>query len=457
MEVTRTLARFAADHRRAPVPDAVRHEASRALLNVLGCAVGAARHETVARAVAALTPFAGRGEATLWGRPERADALSAALLNGIAAHVLDFDDTHPHAIHPSAPVWPAVVAAAEHRGASGAALLRAFAVGAEVALRVGNVVYPAHSEAGWHVTGTAGVFGAAAGGGMLLDLDEERLTQALGIAATQASGLREVFGSDSKSLHPGKAARDGLAAALLAERGFTSSPAGIEGRRGFAEVLSSARDYAAGLDGLGERWELAQNMYKPFACGLVVHAVIDACIEARAEHGLVPEAIARVHARCNPIVFELTAKREPRTGLEGKFSVFHAAAAALVHGAALEAQFTDDCVLDPRVVALRRRVTAEPDPSVAKMEAHVLIELVDGKRIERHVLHALGSVERPMSDGDIEAKARSLMVGVLPADRIDALVSACWGADALAGARALTRHLSPPGGPASGGAREAEP
>ena len=169
------------------------------------------------RAVAALLPFAGRGEATLWGRAERADALSAALLNGIAAHVLDFDDTHPHAIHPSAPVWPAVLAVAEHRGASGAAILSAFAVGAEVALRVGNVVYPTHSEAGWHVTGTAGVFGAAAGSGLLLGLDEEELAHALGMAATQASGLRLVFGSDSKSLHPGGAARAGLAAALLAE------------------------------------------------------------------------------------------------------------------------------------------------------------------------------------------------------------------------------------------------
>ena len=261
---------------------------------------------------------------------------------------------------------------------------------------------------------------------------------------------------DSKSLHPGRAARDGLAAALLAERGFTSSPAGIEGRRGFAEVLSASRDYAAGLAGLGERWELAQNMYKPFACGLVVHAVIDACLEARAAHGIVPEAIARVRARCNPIVLELTGNREPRTGLEGKFSVFHAAAAALVHGAALEAQFTDACVLDPRVVALRRRVTAEPDDGIAKMAAHVTLELTDGRRIEHRVLHALGSVERPMSDADIERKARGLMADVLPASQIDALVAACWGAASLPDARALTRHLSPPpGGPAGAGEVEA--
>jgi 2-methylcitrate dehydratase PrpD len=444
MQVTRTLARFVAECRPESVPDAMRHQAKRALLNVLGCAVGAARHETVERAVSALVPFFGKGEATLWGRTERADAPHAALLNGLSAHVLDFDDTHPHAIHPSAPVWPAILAAGEHRGASGAAMLHAFVLGAEVELRVGNMVYPAHSDTGWHATGTLGVFGAAAACGKLLGLDEGRLTHALGIAATQASGLRAVFGSDSKSLHAGKAARDGLAAALLAERGFTSSLEGIEARRGFAHVLSSARDYAAGLDGLGSRWELAQNMYKPFACGLVVHAVIDACIQARDAHHLVPEAIARVHARCNPIVFELTANREPRTGLEGKFSVFHAAAAALVHGAALEAQFSDACVLDPTVIALRRRVDAEPDPTVAKMEAYVAIELTDGRRIEHHVPHALGSVERPMADSDIEKKARALGTGVLPAGQIDALVSACWAAEELPDARSLTCHLSPP-------------
>ena len=152
-------------------------------------------------------------------------------------------------------------------------------------------------------------------------------------------------------------------------------------------------------------------------------------------------------------MFELTANREPRTGLEGKFSVFHAAA-ALGHGAALEAQFSDACVLDPVVVALRRRVDAEPDPTVAKMEAYVAIELTDGRRIEHHVPHAVGSGERPMADGDIEKKARALGIGVLPAAQIDALVSACWSAEELSDARSLTCHLSPPANGPAGEAKQ---
>ncbi|MCX7137740.1 MAG: MmgE/PrpD family protein, partial [Proteobacteria bacterium] len=198
-EVTRTLARYLVDSQYADIPDAVKHEAARALLNWAGCAIGSSHHETVAYALAAITPFSGNSQAGILGRSERLDILHAALINGISSHVLDFDDTHARAIHPSAPVLPAILALAEWRRMSGKDLVHAFVLGVEAECRVGLSVFPEHYERGWHITGSAGVFGAAAAAGKLLGLNEQQMTWALGIAATQSSGLRAMFGSMCKS------------------------------------------------------------------------------------------------------------------------------------------------------------------------------------------------------------------------------------------------------------------
>ncbi len=443
-QVTRTLARYVVNSGYADIPPAVRHEAARALLNWTGCAVGASRHETVECALAALTDFAGPRQAGILGRGERLDILHAALINGISSHVLDFDDTHARAVHPSAPVLPAVLALAEWRGSSGAELVHAFVLGVEAECRVALSVFPEHYQVGWHITGTAGVFGAAAASGKLLGLSEQQMTWALGIAATQAAGLREMFGSMCKSLHPGRAAHNGLSAALLAQRGFTSSERGIEAPRGFAHVTSTRFDPAVITDGLGQRFELISNMYKPYACGLVVHAAIDGCIQLRRQHALDPEHIERVELVVCPIVLELTAKPRPQTGLEGKFSVFHAAAAALVHGAASEAQFSDACVRDPRVIALRERVTVTPDDKLRKTEARVTIRCKDGQSWNLHVEHALGTLARPMSDADLEEKFRGLTDGILGSAQRDELIRSCWSIAALADAGQIARAAAAP-------------
>ncbi|MCE2999306.1 MAG: MmgE/PrpD family protein, partial [Betaproteobacteria bacterium] len=324
-DVTRWLARRLVASRREEVSADVRHEAARALLNWCGCAIGASRHETVDNLLAALLPFAGVPQAQILGRRERTDCLHAALANGVASHVFDFDDTHARAIHPSAPVYPAILALAEWKKISGADLVHAFVLGVEAECRIGLSVFPEHYMIGWHITGTAGVFGAAAAAGKLLGLNEQQMAWALGIAATQSSGLREMFGSMCKSLHPGRAAQGGLAAALMAEKNFTSSEQGIEAKRGFGHVMSTKFDPSIITADWGRSWELSQNMYKPYACGLVVQGTIDGCIQLRNEQGLKPEMIESVDLRVSPIVFELTAKENPQTGLEGKFSVFHAA------------------------------------------------------------------------------------------------------------------------------------
>lgn len=438
-EVTRLLARYIVDSRYADIPEPVRHEAARALLNWAGCAMGGSRHATVERALAALSEFSGPPQAGILGRGERLDILHAALINGISSHVLDYDDTHARAVHPSAPVLPALLALAEWRQTSGTELIHAFVLGVEAECRIGLSVFPEHYDVGWHITGTAGVFGAAAAAGKLLGLDEQQMTWALGIAATQSAGLREMFGSMCKSLHPGRAAQNGLTAALLAARNFTSSERAIEAPRGFAHVLSTKFDPAVITDGLGARFELSSNMYKPYACGLVVHAAIDGCIQLRNEHELDPATIERIELRVCPIVLELTAKTTPQTGLEGKFSVYHAAAAAVIFGAAGEPQFSDGCVLDPRVTALRDRVTAIPDPKLRKLEAHVCIRLKDGSTYSRHVEHALGSLQRPMSDADLEAKFRGLADGILSNRQNDELIRLCWSVAELPDAGAIVR------------------
>jgi 2-methylcitrate dehydratase PrpD len=443
VSATRALARFIVESRGEEIPAAVRHEASRAVLNALGCAIGASRHETVENALAAVAPFAGAAQATLLGRAERLDVLHAALLNGIGMHVLDFDDTHQRAVHPSAPVLPAILAYAEWKRLSGRALMHAFVLGVEAEVRVGLSVFPEHYDAGWHITGTAGVFGAAAAAGKLLGLDPQRMAWALGIAATQSAGLREMFGSMCKSLHPGRAAQNGLTAALLAAEGFTSSERAIEAPRGFAHVLSTKFDPAVITAGLGERWELSRNMYKPYACGLVVHAAIDGCLQLKNENDLRAEEIEAIVLRVGPLVPELTGKRAPQNGLEGKFSVYHAAAAALIYGAAGEAQFSDAAVRDARVVALRERVGIEPDPSVRKLEAHVLIRLRGGRVVEKHVEHALGSLEHPMSDRDLEDKFRGLADGILTSDRAQRVIDLCWRLEELEDAGELVRATVP--------------
>ena len=444
MEVTRTLARFVVEHQASSVPSKVKHEAARSFLNWVGCAVGASRHETVEHALAALAPFSGKPQATILGRSDRLDILHAALMNGITSHTFDFDDTHlKTVIHPSGPVASAILALAERQPVTGAAFLHAFILGVEVECRIGNAVYPEHYNVGWHITGTAGVFGAAAAAGRLLGLSQQQMVWALGIAATQSSGLREMFGTMCKPFHPGNAARNGLLAALLARQNFTSSNQGIEAKRGFAHVLSTRFKPEEITAGLGETWEIALNTYKPFACGIVIHPIIDACIQIRNEHKVGAEDIEAIEAKVHPLVLELTGKKTPQVGLEGKFSVYHSAAVAIIHGAAGEAEYSDACVRDPRTVALRDRVSAVVDPALHEDQTRVIVRLKNGTALEKIVEHAIGSLDRPMSDADLEAKFRSLAKDILPRAQCDRLIRLCWDIDALEDAAEVARASIP--------------
>ena len=444
MEVTRTLAKFVVDSKFADIPEKVRHEARRSVLNWLGCAIGACRHEGIDIALAALRDFSGPQQATVLGRGERLDIMHAALLNGISSHMFDFDDTHlKTVIHPSGPVASALVALAEYKPMSGAEFLHAFILGVEVECRIGNAVYPSHYDVGWHITGTAGVFGAAAAVAKILKLNQQQMTWALGIAATQSSGLREMFGTMCKPFHPGRAAQNGMTAAFLAAKNFTSSERGLEAPRGFANVLATARNYDEITGNLGKTWEVSLNTYKPFACGIVIHPIIDGCVQLRNEHKLKAADIESIALKVHPLVLELTGKKTPQVGLEGKFSVFHSAAVAIIHGEGGEDVYSDEVVRNPEVITLRDKVSAEVDKSVHEDAAHVTITLKDGRTLVKHVEHAIGSLARPMSDADLEAKFRKFSNAILGNAQTDALLKLCWAVDSLKDAGDIARASVP--------------
>ncbi len=238
--ITRLLAELVARHPSRGWSDAVDHAAHRTFLNWLGCAVGAAQHESVNAALAAVQMLQPAPQASVLGRTEKVDMASAALVNGISSHTFDFDDTHLKTIiHPAGPVASALLALAEHQGSSGRALIDALVLGIDVSCRIGNAMYPDHYDRGWHITGSTGSVGAAAACARLLGLGVDQTQMALGIAASQPIGMREQFGSMTKPFHPGGAARAGLMSALLAQQGFTASPRALEAPRGMMQTISS--------------------------------------------------------------------------------------------------------------------------------------------------------------------------------------------------------------------------
>ncbi|WP_250453010.1 MmgE/PrpD family protein [Caballeronia sp. ATUFL_M2_KS44] len=431
-KVTRILAEFIHQTAYQDLPANVRREGVRTLMNWVGVAVGGSHDETVDRAVAALSPFSGPPQANLLGRNERFDIMNAAFINGVSSHIFDFDDTHLKTIiHPAGPVASAILAYAQYRPVTGKDFLNALVLGVETELRIGNAVYPNHYDVGWHITGTCGVFGSAAAMSKLMGLSVQQTVWALGLAASQPVGLRESFGSMNKSFNPGRAAANGMFAAILAGKDYTSSDGMIEAKRGWANTISTKQDYREITDGLGTHWESTLNTYKPFACGIVIHPALDAAIQLRNENHLSPDQIERIDLRVHPLVIELTGKKTPKIGLEGKFSIYHAVAIAIIDGAAGEKQFSDAKVRDPQTVALREKVNTIVDPAIKPEQVDMTITLKDGRKLHKFIQHAIGSTQVPMTNEQLEKKFSDLADGILPSDQTRTLIDKCWHVEQL--------------------------
>jgi 2-methylcitrate dehydratase PrpD len=422
----------------------MRHEAKRSLVNFFATALGGCRNEAMEILLAALAHCFGPPQATIIGRSERTDALTATFFNAVSSNVLDFDDTHLRTvIHPTAPVAPGLFALAERRPIAGAALLHAFVLGVEVECRIGNALSPGHYRRGWHITATCGVLGAAAAAGKLLGLDAQRMAWALGAAATQSSGLVENLGTMSKSVGVGNSARNGLAAALYAERGLSGPDQPLEGPRGLAAVMGEGVDLSSVTHGLGDTWELMQNAYKPYPCGVVLHPVIDACLELRPQVGDVAR-IERIMVRGHPLLRERADRPAVTTGREAQVSLQHSVAVAFLTGAAGVKEYSDACVNDPAVLALRSKVTAEDDASIPADAAVVSLRTTTGDLLSAHIAHARGSLARPLSDRELEAKFRDLAAYGAPSIDAGRLIEALWAIDQTNSAGDVMKMALPP-------------
>ncbi|KAJ5280384.1 hypothetical protein N7478_005756 [Penicillium angulare] len=436
---TQTLATWSKNLTFSSLPTEVISAATRSFYNWAGCTVGGSAHPATIIARKALSRFSGPPTSRLLGSDGvDVDAMHAALFNGIASHVHDYDDTHLDTIiHPTGPVASALLAMVEslERPVSGEEFITALTAGVEAECKVGLGVWPDHYDVGWHITSSTGSIGAAVAVSKLLGLSATQTAHAIGLAATQVTGLREMFGSHTKSFHPGRAAQNGLLAAILAEEDYTSSTHALEAKRGWANVVSTSNKLDEQIGSLAPsgRWEIVQNAFKPFPCGIVVHPVIDGCVLLHGElekAGLSVDRIVEVHVEVHPLVLELTGKTAPRDGLEGKFSVYHGGAIGLLFGKATPAQYGDGVVVDPRVVGVRDRIRAKVNSEFRADECHVtvLLEKEGGEHvtIEKHVDHAVGSLERPMTDAQLVEKFVDQCIPVLGRERTDEASRWCW-------------------------------
>ena len=353
--------------------------------------------------------------------------MHAALVNGISSHVLDYDDTHLKTIiHPAGPVASALTAFAEYRPVSGAEFMNALVLGCEVECRIGNAVYPEHYAMGWHITGSTGVFGAAAATGRLLKLDEQHMAWALGLAASQPVGLKVQFGSITKSFHPGRAAQNGMVSALLAQQGYTASEVAIEGLDGWGKALSTRHDWSQMTDGLGSTIELALNTYKPFACGIVAHPAIDAAIQLRDANALKPEQIQSIDLKVHPLVLKLMGKKEPQHRPGRQVQHLPRCGGRVRHRPRRRAGFHRPCGERSAVVATRKKVAVTIDPAIKPDQVDMTVTLIDGRKLHQFIEHAIGSLDHPMSDDQLEDKFTGLAEGILPAEQTRQLMDLCW-------------------------------
>ncbi|MHB8646433.1 MAG: MmgE/PrpD family protein [Thermomicrobiales bacterium] len=453
---TQRLAEFAETTTYDDLPAPVIAQAKLAILDWFGSMLAGALEPPaqMARAVAALLGTS--NDATLFPR-DRSSAAGAAFGNGVASHILEFDDVHKGStMHAAAPILPAAFAVAERAHADGRAVLRAAVLGYEAGMRVGEAVNPSH-YAFWHPTGTAATFGAAVAAGTVLGLDATQMRDALGSAGTQAAGLWEfnADGAMSKHLHPGKAAMNGILAADLAARGFTAATRILEGERGFFRATSTGYDESRITAGLGTEWKITENCYKLHSCCGHTHTAIDAAQDLRARQGWQDDnatrAIATIEIALYGPGYDVVRRLIPRTPYQAKFSVAYCVAAALVEGVVgLEqfdpARFAADGVRHAAIAALLQRTTVRVDPALTarypeQWPARVTIRLTTGEMIEGAADYPRGNPENPVPFATLEAKFRALVEPRYDAALADRVITAVQQLDTCANVGTMMRGI----------------
>lgn len=438
------LARFCADFSAMQMTPQLCHESKRALMNFFAVTLVAADDPTITIARDVLGEFSGKPLAHIIGRHGQTDILTAAFLNAAAANVFDFDDTHfPTIIHPTAPVAAALLALAAKQKISGIEFMLAFTLGVEAECRIGNAVSPGHYRRGWHITATCGVFGAALAVGKILGLSQEQMVWAMGSASAQAGGLVENLGYMAKSTGVGNAARNGLLSALLAAKNFDGPPRPLEGEHGFLHVTGDNPDYTAITEGLGERWEVLANTYKPYPCGVVLNPVIEACLNIRKRSDFVLDDVAAITVTGNPLLKQRTDRPVVVSGRESQVSAQHAVAVALLFGKAGVDQFSDAAVGNTTVLELAAKVQVVESSKFSLEGAHLHVQLNHAEDLTEVVDAAKGCLANPLSDQDLEDKLMESAAHCGGCEDPKRLIEAVWALDGVEDMSALLKLAVP--------------
>ena len=382
--LTRALSQQARGLTYADLPGEVRALARQCVLDYVACTLAGASEPLTRMLLAEMAEQGGRDEAGVIGHATRLPAASAALVNGSAAHALDFDDVNMAMPgHPSVAILPALLALAEARGAGGAALIAAFVAGYELQCRIGTTISPGHYDVlGFHATATVGSFGAAAACAHLLGLDADQSATALGIAGTQAAGLKSMFGTMCKPLHAGKAAYHGLLAAKLAARGFTSRADVLECTQGFARTHSPDFNPERAFSAPPGGYYIRNNLFKYHAACYLTHAPIETARKLRAQHGVTPDKVARIHLMLDEACDRVCNIPAPVTGLEAKFSLRLTTAMALAGvDTGGVASYSEATAADPMLIALRDKMELEFRPGIGNTRAELTLDMTNGTRL----------------------------------------------------------------------------
>jgi len=431
LEQALVLAQFLAQTDFNDLPHSALQAGKRGLLDCLGTAIGGANSQAAEMALNLIDEAGGALQATLLARGKRTSLRDAVLFNATAAHALDYDDTL------SAPAAMVALAVAEQRSLPGRELLRSYVLGFEVASRMTRAIGGWENARGWHMMGVAGVFGAATAASLLLKLNPPQIIAALGVAATQSSGLMAMHGFLAKPFHSGKAAANGVFAAQLALRGCTTGPA-LEGSLSVSHAMGGTPtpDLAQKL---GESYAVLENRLKPFPCGRLGHGAIEAALKARSAHKLTVEEIVSIQMHVEPRAQYLMGKSEPENGTQSMFSIAHGVAAALLNGQAGPAQFSDESVRDVNLRDLRRRVEVIPDPRCRAGEAKITVQTKSRGPLVSEVPIQKGYATNPLTDDDVKEKFLALAEPILGPTRAQRAVNLVYGLETLDDAGDLAR------------------
>jgi len=424
MKLTERLSNFVVQTHIGDFPEEVIETSKKCFLDWMGVAFGGMGDGSVKILIDLIKEIGGQKQASVFGYGIKTNILNAAFVNGMMSHVLDYDDAHRDSrSHPSVPMIPALLSVSEHKKLNGAELITAFVSGFEVSTRIGMALGKAYYESGWHATSVLGRFGAAAGVGKLLRLDGNQLVNAFGLAATQAGGLRRVFGTMGKPFHAGKAAMDGMLSAMLAQRGFTASDDILDGKSNFFEMFSPKYDARLLYQGLGKDFQVLKDSFKPHAACLLTHPAIDGLIRIRETNPIHPDSIEQIDLEVSPLCLAVTDKVDPKNGLEGKFSLYFCVALAMIHGEAKNSHFTDETVLNPQIRGLMRKIKAHSNKSLEETEANVTVKLKNGNQYSHHVIVPKGDPRNPLSFDEIVRKFMDLAQNILSEKKINQIIS----------------------------------